>query len=66
MSRLLSHCFSCFDEESESAYPYLVAREQSGAKDLLPAPAVDSTPISPPCSSVSSLEMNKPRPDPPY
>ncbi len=40
--------------------------EKNWVRDLLPLPAFDATPISPPCSSVSSLEMNRPSPEPPY
>lgn len=33
---------------------------------LLPSPTSEATPIPPPCSSVSSREINNPSPDPPY
>jgi hypothetical protein len=67
ISRLFPGGFPCFYEESKGAYLLLIKKVIKAWKEnTLPTPAVDFTPISPPCSSVSSREMNKPRPDPPY
>lgn len=62
-------CKSCFDVEDEGCYN-LGQHYSCWYGDLLeyilPSLGTDFAPTIPPWSSVSSLDMNNPNPDPPY